>query len=72
MSRLQLLLVLVALVGAAAAAGRVPRALTDLLPFGNNTNSCLCVPFYNCEDGVLITDGAGLLNPRYCRRTAQP
>ncbi|KAF0291973.1 Chromobox 5 [Amphibalanus amphitrite] len=35
----------------------------DPVPALNNT--CLCVPFYNCEDGQLITDGAGLLNPRF-------
>ncbi|KAF0307145.1 Annexin A3 [Amphibalanus amphitrite] len=42
-----------------ASAGRVPRGVPAL------NNTCLCVPFYNCEDGQLITDGAGLLNPRF-------
>ena len=26
--------------------------------------SCTCVPYYQCEDGKIITDGSGIIRPR--------
>ncbi|XP_037093941.1 annexin A3-like [Pollicipes pollicipes] len=57
--------------GWAEPAGRVARGLGGLLS-GEPTfvdpsadESCVCVPFYQCEDGRVLTDGAGLLDVRF-------
>ncbi|XP_054156203.1 phenoloxidase-activating factor 2-like, partial [Oppia nitens] len=27
-------------------------------------NGCICVPYYQCDDGNIITDGSGIIDPR--------
>lgn len=31
---------------------------------GEATEDCLCVPFYQCQEGEIVTDGSNIIDPR--------
>ena len=34
-------------------------------------NGCICVPYYQCDDGNIISDGSGIIDPRKIKPTAK-
>lgn len=66
--RMRHVIVLVAVLAAAGATRRTRRQTTDpYTPCDNGLGSC--VPYFQCYDGTIIDDGAGLLDLRYVGKT---
>lgn len=57
--------VLAAVLALAAVASAVPRVRRQTEPqvYCNNKRD-VCVPYYLCRDGIVITDGSGLIDIR--------